>query len=102
MQFLDLACGTYTFCEVLQTNWTQSFPAAAGEDVVSCAGIESDPSVVLGALGYRETLVVGEPALGNDFGNHSVAPPPPFPVRPGQDPGLLAQQQRSRHYRHRQ
>jgi hypothetical protein len=36
--------------------------------VVSCAGIE--PVIVLGPLGYRETLVANVPSEGNDFGNH--------------------------------
>src|SRR5262245_8606166 len=72
-----LTCGTYTFCEVLQATWTQTFPAVVGGGVVSCAGI--DNTFTLGPLGYRETLVAGSPATGNDFGNHQQ--PPPTPVR---------------------
>lgn len=69
--FLSLTCGTYTFCEVLQTGWTQRFPAAAGGDIMSCAAIEPNPNIILGALGYREVLVPGQPSLGNDFGNEA-------------------------------
>jgi hypothetical protein len=73
-EFPDLACGTYTFCEVLQSTWTQTFPAAAGGGVVSCAGLE--PVITLGPLGYQETLVDTAPSEGNDFGNHQQPPPP--------------------------
>ena len=67
-EFPNLTCGLlFTFCEVLQPTWTQTFPAAAGGEVVSCAGI--DPSVVLGPLGYQETLVATAPSEDNDFGN---------------------------------
>ena len=76
---LSLACGTYTFCEAQQSRWTETFPAGVGGDVVSCVGIELNPSITLGPLGYRETLVAGQPSEGNDFGNHTV--PPPVVVR---------------------
>lgn len=74
-EFTGLACGTYTFCEVLQSGWTQTFPNVAGGDVVSCAAV--DQSVTLGPLGYSETLVSGQPSVDNDFGNFTQLPPPP-------------------------
>src|SRR5215471_849931 len=78
-EFSSLACGTYTFCEVLQSTWTQTFPAAVGGHVVSCAGLEPNPAIVLGPRGYKETLLSGVPSEGNDFGNHTT--PPPVVVR---------------------
>ncbi len=71
-------CGTFTFCEVLQPTWTQTFPGAVGGNVVSCSGI--DNTVTLGGFGYRETLNQGDVLTGNDFGNFT--PPgdcPKFP-----------------------
>src|SRR5262245_28494395 len=64
--------GTYTFCEVLQPGWTQTFPSIIGGEVVSCTGI--DNTVTLGPIGYRETLIDGQNRINNDFGNH--LPPP--------------------------
>jgi parallel beta-helix repeat protein len=69
-EFNTLTCGVeYTFCEVLQSPWTQTFPPALGGKVVSCAGLEPDPAIILGPRGYRETLVANSPSENNDFGN---------------------------------
>jgi parallel beta-helix repeat protein len=76
-EFPNLTCATFTFCEVLQPTWQQTFPAAAGGEVVSCAGI--DPTVELGPLGYQETLVATAPSEGNDFGNFLQGECPKFP-----------------------
>lgn len=78
---LDPPGGEYTVCEVLEPGWLQTFPSVAGGDVVSCAGIEPDPAIVLAPLGYRKTVTNGEGgtpiSAGNDFGNINGADPTP-------------------------
>ena len=61
---------TYVVCEVLQPNWTQTFPKVGG-NVVSCAGL--DNTVTLAPLGYQFTVTNGSNEIDNDFGNY-VAP----------------------------
>jgi hypothetical protein len=81
-EFNTLTCNqTYTFCEVRQTGWTQTVPPPppAG-DVVSCAGIEPDPTIPLGPLGYREFLAEGAVLEDNDFGNFIDQQCPKFPT----------------------
>lgn len=71
-EFDQLTCGLqYTFCEVLQPNWTQTFPTLPNADptIVSCQGLVSPGPGPLGPVGYRETLVVNVPSENNDFGN---------------------------------
>ena len=68
--FTNLACGEeFTFCEVLQPGWTQTFPTLPSADprIVSCQGLVGPGP--LGPVGYQETLVEGVPSENNDFGN---------------------------------
>ena len=58
---------TYVVCEVLQSNWTQTFPKVGGT-VVSCAGL--DNTVTLAPLGYQFTVTNGSNEIDNDFGNY--------------------------------
>lgn len=73
----------YIVCEVLQATWTQTFPSAAGGNVVSCAGLTSALGP-LGPLGYAVNLGPAETEDGNDFGNNRPQPPdgecPKFPA----------------------
>lgn len=79
-EFNTLQCGVeYTFCEVLLSTWTETFPPALGGKVVSCVGLEPDPTIVLGPRGYQETLVQGVPSENNDFGNFVGGACPKFP-----------------------
>lgn len=52
----SLKPGTYIVCEVLKTDWIQSFPTSGA----ACPG---------STKGYAVTLVSGTPDTGNDFGN---------------------------------
>jgi parallel beta-helix repeat protein len=69
-EFNTLACNqTYTFCEVLQPGWTQTFPNQVGGNVVdTCSTLLGAPGP-LGTFGYQETLTEGQVFDGNDFGN---------------------------------
>ena len=70
--FTNLACGEeFTFCEVLQDPWEQTFPTLPSADprIVSCAALVGPGPGPLGPVGYKETLVQGVPSLNNDFGN---------------------------------
>ncbi len=69
-EFKALTCGqTFTFCEVLQDTWTQTFPNVIGGNVASCVGLVGPGGLPLGPIGYKETLVEGQASEGNDFGN---------------------------------
>jgi hypothetical protein len=57
--------GDYTVCEVLQSDWYQSFPASGAD----CSSIDS----AYGPVGYDITLISGEVDAGNDFGNYQFA-----------------------------
>ena len=73
--FTDLACGEeFTFCEVLQPGWTQTFPTLPSADprIVSCQGLVGPGP--LGPVGYQETLVQDVPSENNDFGNEGECP----------------------------
>ena len=58
---LTLDPGSYTICEVAQTNWTQSFPS--GED---CADLEI---AGLGDAGHAVTVTSSSATTAKDFGN---------------------------------
>jgi parallel beta-helix repeat protein len=66
----NLLPGTYVVCEVLQPGWTQTFPVAAGGNVVSCDNLE--PGVNLAPLGYEFTITTGSVETDNDFGNFTA------------------------------
>lgn len=55
--FSGLPAGTYTVCEVLQTNWHETFPSSGP----GCAG----------GFGYSITLIDGSGASFIDFANLS-------------------------------
>jgi hypothetical protein len=69
--FTNLTCDqTYTFCEVQQDGWQQTFPVlGADPTIVSCQALVGPGPDPLGPVGYQETLVSGQTLLGNDFGN---------------------------------
>ena len=58
-----------TFCEVLQSGSTQTFPALPSADprIVSCQGLVGPGP--LGPVGYRETIGLNNDSVDNDFGN---------------------------------
>ncbi|MGE5827383.1 MAG: right-handed parallel beta-helix repeat-containing protein [Micromonosporaceae bacterium] len=74
----QLACAaatTFTFCEVLQPNWTQTFPNVVGGNVVNtCGNLVGPGPDPLGAFGYQEILQPGVPSVNNDFGNFRDIP----------------------------
>jgi hypothetical protein len=57
--------GDYTVCEVLQSDWFQSFPGSGAD----CASIDSS----YGPVGYAISLISQEIDDGNDFGNYQLA-----------------------------
>ena len=57
--------GDYTVCEVLQSDWFQSFPASGAD----CASIDS----AYGPVGYAISLISQEIEKDNDFGNYQLA-----------------------------
>ena len=61
----QLAAGTYTFCEVQQLGWTQTFPVAGA----NCTPLGAN----LAPIGYTVTLPQGGQD-SPDFGNHVDAP----------------------------
>jgi parallel beta-helix repeat protein len=82
-EFTTLTCDqTYTFCEVLQPGWTQTFPNQVGGNVVNtCSTFQGAPGP-LATFGYQETLTTGQVFEGNDFGNFMRPPDgdcPKFP-----------------------
>jgi hypothetical protein len=67
----QLMPGSYTFCEVQQPGWTQTFPVPGDPNgAASCSGLGAD----LGPVGYGVALAAGQVDDGNDFGNY-VDPP---------------------------
>ncbi|MBI3468480.1 MAG: tandem-95 repeat protein [Planctomycetes bacterium] len=60
---LNLVPGDYIIVEVLQTDWVQSFPTASVNPI----------DATLGEFGYALSLVSGQTATGNDFGNFRLA-----------------------------
>lgn len=57
--------GNYTVCEILKTDWYQSFPAS-GTD---CSAFDAVHGVTHGPVGYAITLISQQVDAGNDFGN---------------------------------
>ncbi len=55
--FLNLAPGDYAVCEVMEIDWTQTFPTSG----YSCTN---------GTYGYSFTLTSGQDEEDNDFGNY--------------------------------
>jgi hypothetical protein len=64
--------GCYTVCEVLKTDWTQSFPngAPVGKDVVDCTGYDGAD---YGPKGYYECIEANAVISDNVFGNYTTA-----------------------------
>jgi hypothetical protein len=60
-EFTGLMPGDYQVCEVLQTDWVQSFPDATTG--TACTGLD------LGPYGYSFNLESGEDETDNNFGN---------------------------------
>jgi hypothetical protein len=60
--------GSYTVCEELQANWSQTYPTA-GADCTTGDPANDNPTP--GPIGYAITLTEGETDRGNDFANHS-------------------------------
>jgi len=74
--FSGATCTTsLTFCEVLQPNFTQTFPTLPSVDptIVSCQGFVGPGP--LGPVGYKETIGVNNTSTGNDFGNTGTTVP---------------------------
>ena len=63
--------GTYTVCETLEPNWTQTAPGAVPPPALlaDCSGHTHAGSIVPGPRGYSFTIVGHEVFSGNDFGN---------------------------------
>ena len=61
---VNLAPGTYRICEVLQANWTQSFPNPANTACQGLAGVS--PS------GYSVTVTSQGTFANNNFGNYTT------------------------------
>ncbi|MFX1354703.1 MAG: SdrD B-like domain-containing protein, partial [Promethearchaeota archaeon] len=57
---------TYTICEELQTDWTQTYPTLAVDGATTCPGPYAP-------IGYAITLDPGQVDLDNDFGNYQYA-----------------------------
>ena len=60
---VTLAPGTYRICEVIQANWTQSFPAANSV----CDGLSG-----VTPTGYQVTVTSNGTFANNDFGNYTT------------------------------
>ena len=61
---VNLAPGTYRICEVLQANWTQSFPNPANTNCTGLSGVS--PS------GYSVTVTSQSTSTSNNFGNYTT------------------------------
>ena len=61
---ITLDPGDYVVCEVLEDDWTQTFPAAGDGD----CSIDAS----LGAAGYAVTITSGSEHINNDFGNFEL------------------------------
>jgi hypothetical protein len=67
----QLMPGNYTFCEVWQSGWTQTFPVPGDPTAVAtCPNLSGD----LEPVGYNVTLAAGQVDDGNDFGNYMDPP----------------------------
>ena len=65
--FGDLGPGTYWACEDLPTGWIQTFPSAAGGEVIAACDVVGDAE-----FGYLFTASSGQDEIGNDFGNFEL------------------------------
>ena len=74
-----LCATSLTFCEVLQPNFTQTFPTLPSVDptIVSCQGLVGPGP--LGPVGYKETIGLNNTSTGNDFGNRGTTSCPENP-----------------------
>ena len=70
--FPNLQPGTYTVCETLQANWTQTFP---NPGTANCTTHTHGGAITPGPNGYLFTLTAGENETGNDFGNFQAQIP---------------------------
>jgi protocatechuate 3,4-dioxygenase beta subunit len=66
----SVAPGSYTVCEILKTDWFQSYPTAATTGAVDCSTHTHGGTVTPGAWGWGITLTSGQQDLDNNFGNH--------------------------------
>jgi protocatechuate 3,4-dioxygenase beta subunit len=66
----SVAPGSYTVCEILKTDWTQTYPNAGTPGSTDCSGHTHSGTVVPGAWGWAITLTSGQVDDNNHFGNH--------------------------------
>jgi hypothetical protein len=70
----SVAPGSYTVCEVMVADWTQTYPTALTPGAVDCSTHTDGGTVTPGAWGWGITLTSNQTDSGNNFGNQ----PPPF------------------------
>jgi uncharacterized protein (DUF2237 family) len=75
--------GTFRVCEVLQTNWTQTFPNASTPDPSSPEDVVNLGDCPSGLNGYDVTVASRDALSDDDFGNHLPETPNTPPVEVG-------------------
>ncbi|MDQ2636257.1 MAG: hypothetical protein M3Y83_05185 [Actinomycetota bacterium] len=77
--FTGLAPGTYAVCEILQANYTQSFPFSgatlpADESVFDCTQLTPNGAGTFAPFGIQFTATSGAALTNNNFGNFLLPP----------------------------
>ena len=75
--FANLGPGTYAVCEVIQANWTQSYPVSSvpvGETLFDCTTLTPHAGGTFAPKGFQFTASSGVNPSANNFGNFLVPP----------------------------